>query len=460
MKKFLLGLVIAAAITGVVSADPAILGDRYTLSAVPTTSTEARYSAGIFGSYVDDFIGVNDYDPDVKNFFFLGGFPAVDGGPVDDTSVLTDSDAPSKLSIGFGKAIGASTLGVYFGGSLFSSSGTDNGLEDELRIETATTTWDSNIAVLFGSPSLGALRLDLLLHATDTSKTVDEKLQSSTGESTTTAISWGKAINENLKAHATLGIVWPDYTGTNLDEPEGTDKNETYTGGGFALTGGVSAGDLSADLTFQFGFADKTIVGSTESTTAGPFWTFIDLGYAKTIEASDTFAIGFKPNASIGLRIWDKDKTEPAYDAPAETTFEVLTGIDVGLRLKLKKSFTLYTGASLQIFDWYVWGVSGGDANAGGGGGSFTGLQFDHAKWGSTGSNLGFGLVYAPNGNLSVGAGLNALLDRFVTIDLQNMQVSTGNPCHSGTGDDHTVLSAAGNVFANMTFDLTVSYKL
>jgi hypothetical protein len=451
MKKIFFSLVIAMAVTGAVSAE--IIGDKYNLNAVPTTSTEARYSAGRFGSYIDDFIGVNDYDPAVKTFFFLGGFPAA--STVEDTA---DPANPYELSVGLGKSLGASTLGLYFGGSFFSASGTDDGIDGGATrpTGTATATWDSNIAVLFGTPSLGAFRLDLILNAEDTSSTYDGKLRTSEGQSTTTAVSWGKSLNENLVAHAALGIVWPNYSGIDLDELNGATKRESYTGGGLALTGGVAMGDLSADLTFQFGFAEKTVIGKDATTTNAPFWTFIDLGYSKTLEVSDQFSIGFKPNASIGLRIWDPNvKSTSDINAPTETTFEVLAGIDVGLRYKLKKSFTLYTGASLQIFDWYVWGVSGGDAKAGGGGWNFDGLAFDTTKWAGN-SNLGFGLVYAPNANLSVGAGLNTLLDKFVTIDLKNMQVKTNNPF--GDGTDNNFLSAAGNVFAGMTFDLTLSY--
>jgi hypothetical protein len=444
MKKIFLGLVIAIAITTAVSAQ-AIIGDMYNLSAVPTTSTEARYSAGRFSSDVDDFIGVNDYNPDIGTFFFLGGFP--DGNP------------GYELSAGLGKSLGASYLGFYFGGSLLSASGTDDGLDvGEARpTGTATAAWDSSIALLFGNASLGAFRLDLLLNAIDTSTTYDGKLRASTGESTTTALSWGKSLNENASAHATLGIVWPNYTGSNLDKLNGAKKTETYIGGGLALAGGFSAGDLSADLTLQFGFPDKTVVGSDESTIDAPFWTFADLGYGKTLNLSDQFSIGFKPKASIALRIWDpnvKPAQGDSIDTPAETTFEVLAGIDVGLKYKLKESWTLYTGASLQIFDWYAWGVSGGDAKAGGGGWNFDGLAFDTTKWANN-STLGFGLVYAPSANLSVGAGLNTVLDKFISIDLQNMQVSTNNPF----GDADNFLTAAGNVFAGMTFDLTLSYK-
>jgi hypothetical protein len=96
MKKIFCSLVIIMAITTAVSAQ--IIGDKYNLNAVPTISTEARYSAGRFGSYIDDFISVNDYDPAVKTFFFLGGFPA--------SSEVNNTDNPSyDLSVGLGKSL-------------------------------------------------------------------------------------------------------------------------------------------------------------------------------------------------------------------------------------------------------------------------------------------------------------------------------------------------------------------
>jgi hypothetical protein len=447
MKKIFCSLVIAMAITGVVSAQ--ITGDKFDLDAVPTTSTEARYSAGRFSSDVDNYIGVNDYDADIGTFVFLGGFPS-------DSTVDATADPGYELSLGVGKTLGASYLGLYFGGNLVNASGTDDGQEKATR--TATATWNTNIALLFGNASLGAFRLDLILNATDTSTTYDGKKASSTGGSTTTALSWGKSLNDNLAAHAAMGIVWPNTTGTNLDELNGATKNKSRTGGGMAVSGGVDMGDLSADLTLQFGFSDKTVVGDDKTTTKAPFWTFIDLAYGKNVDLTEKFSIGFKPNATIGLRIWNPDvKSDLAADtdAPAETTFEVLAGFDLGIKYKLKESFTLYTGASLQIFDWYVWGISGGDAKAGGGGWEFNGIEFDTTKWANQ-SNLGFGLVYAPNANLSVGAGLNTLLDKFIQIDLQKMQVTTNNPF----ADSSNFVTAIGSFFGGMTFDLTVSYKL
>ena len=82
-------------------------------NAVPTLSTEARFSAGLFTTDVDNFINPRFHNPQIGTFFFLGGFP----GESDDVS---ETERPGfVLSGGFGRTLADGLyLAVYYGGSL------------------------------------------------------------------------------------------------------------------------------------------------------------------------------------------------------------------------------------------------------------------------------------------------------------------------------------------------------
>jgi hypothetical protein len=462
MKKIIFCLVIALAITGAVSAQTTptgMRGDAITTSAVPTISTESRYSAGRFGSYIDDFIGVNDYNPGIGTFFFLGGYPQDSPNYVDATDVLYDNNY--ELSIGIGKSLKNNMyLGFYFGGNLFYASGTDNGKDDATKATTSSATWNSKIAILLGTPSLGGLRLDLILDATDTTITLNDKnVNGTVGGGTVTALSWGKNIKA-LSPHVTLAARWPDYSLNVI--PAGDIKR--YSNGAIVVSAGSGydlndTSSLSADITIQgnFGMSQKG-PSPNDASSKGPFWTWIDFSYSKDFVLNEKFAFGLSPYALIGLRVYDTTTKSGGteFKGPTETTFQLFAGIDVGAEYKLTRKYSLYTGLSLNLFDWVALGFSGGDPKTGGGAWKIDGFKFDTDKWAGQDS-LGFGLVYAPNSHLSVGAGLNAILDQFFIIDLARMQ-ARGGTLWSGLTSNSTATGAMGTFFTNLTIDLTVSY--
>jgi hypothetical protein len=462
MKRIVLCLVVALVITGAAAAQDAtpqgITGEKLNFSAVPTLSTEARYSAGRFGTDIDNFIGVNDYDPNIGTFFYLGGFPSDEA--VDDTDNLVDNN-DYVLSAGFAKTFKKFYAGLYYGGNLFFANGNDNGAEKPST--DATAVWNSNIALLIGTSSIGAFRLDLILDATDKSVSYDGKKTSGTGDGTVTALTWGKKINA-LSPHASLALRWPDYELSAA--ADGTQKTETTSNGVFVFKGGTGltldeTSSLSADLTIQSNFGTH-YKGVTTGSIGGPFWTFIDLGYGKEITLSDSFALGVHPFSTIGFRIYSpqlKGDLNPSNaEVPKETTFQWLIGLDLGAQYKATEKFTLYTGATLNVFDWVAWGVSGGDQKAGGGAWKIDGLYFDSDKWNNGSSHLAFGGVIAPSKQLSVGFGLTSLLDKLFYIDLARMEAGPGSFWGDVYGTQSEI-DGVGRFFNGLTFDLTVSYK-
>jgi hypothetical protein len=459
MKKMMLVLIVALLAAGTLLAQVppypgSIAGDKFPFDAVQTASTESRYTAGRFGSYVDDFVGVNDYNGEVKTFLFVGGFGA--GNTVNQTNIPNVA-----MSGGFATSLSSLYLGIYYGGDLIKGQGYDDGLSSNGTIYSEGL-WNNYIAILLGNLPFGALRLDMIMdNDTDTTTNYNGEKTGATGSGIMTALTWGMNSG-NLAPHISLGIQWPDYTFNKA----GNTTTKTYSNGSLGIKGGListldDTSSFSADAIIQFGFGQQSTQKDPDqkSTTNGDFLTFIDLGYSKTLAMGEKLALGVKPNLTLALKLDNPDvNNSPGtkVDAPMSTTFETKLGLDAGLQFKATQKFTLYTGASLNIFDWVAWGLSGGDPKKGGGSWQIRGLEFSPESLGtySNRSNLGFGLVYAPDEHLSIGCGLNALLDKLFVVDLQNMQVRAGTFWSSVSQN-----SFLGDLWStNTTIDLTVSY--
>jgi hypothetical protein len=459
MKKMMLVLTAALLATGTLLAQAqppypgSITGDKFSFDAVRTASTESRYTAGRFSSYVDDFIGVNDYNGGVRTFLFLGGFGS--GNRVNQT------DIPNvALSGGFATSIKSLYLGIYYGGDLIKGQGYDDGLSSNGTIYSEGI-WNNYISILLGNLPFGALRLDMIMdNDTDTTRNFNGEKTAATGNGIMTALTWGINVGK-LSPHISLGIQWPEYTFEKI----GDMSTEAYSGASLGIKGGAGytlndTSSLSADAIIQFGFGEQTTVKSPDlkTTTNGDFSAFIDLGYSKTLALGEKLALGVKPNLTIALKLDNPDVTNSPgakIDVPMASTVETKIGLDAGFQFKATRKFTLYTGASLNIFDWVAWGLSGGDPSRGGGSWQIRGLEFAPESLAASGgnSNLGFGLVYAPDTHLSIGCGINALLDKLFVVDFQNMEVRAGT-FWSSMGMDHFL----GNLLDGATIDLTVSY--
>jgi hypothetical protein len=442
-------------------------------NAVPTLSTEARYSAGVFGSYVDDFIDVNGYDPKTGAFFFLGGFPAEDY--VEKTDYLatsTGGDPDYALSAGFAKGFDRFYLGTYFGGTLVSAKGEGN---KDAKTTNSEAAWDAKLAVLFGAETIGGIRLDLILDGiTDKKSTYDGETISpngteTTGQGASLAVSWGKNLaigDKELPVHAMLGFKFPDYT--LQTDAQGDSKTETFTDARLLISGGASYGlnDISTLVgnLYVGGDFGKTTTGEQKATTKGDFGFKLEAALANAISPAAGLEIGFKPNLAIGVWGSDPDVSGDAdVDADATTSFELAAGIDAGLKAQLPgtfNKFTLITGASLKLFDWQTTGTSGGDSGSEGQSAwTVEGVSWDKDSL-TEGGALGIGTVLAPNDNLSIGFGLSTLLNNLIKVNIVEMKVEPGEFFTEGqpgiTGGE---TGPFGKLFNDVTFDLTVSYK-
>ncbi|MDR3148077.1 MAG: hypothetical protein LBU00_06875 [Treponema sp.] len=440
-------------------------------NAVRTLSTQARYTQGLFTSDVDDYIDVNAYDPAIGTFFFLGASPV-------GNNVITTNPI-NGLSFGFARSFSNFYLGLYFGGQLVGARGqSDSGngtlqAGSDKKASWATSNWDISLAILYGSEALGGIRLDLTLIGTDTISTFDGKTigngntNASYGNRYTTgglgaiiAGSWGKDLNDTLAAHATLGFRFPDYVlYSNPSAPSGTlSKRTTYSNAMWIINSGIAydlneVSTLEADLSLggDFGSVTTPDVGS-KTTEPGSFGLVVDAALVNIFTPVAGLELGLKPYAGLGFVA---DPGEVLADAGR---FEFALGVDAGLKAQLPgklNKLSVVTGAGLNIFDWRT--ISNSDTPSPSKEGSafwIGGIGWKDETLGPSGQ-LGIGLVLDPSPNLSIGFGINALLDGLFIVDLTTMRVTPGSFFAGGTPGGFLT----GLFDSSVSIDLTVSYK-
>jgi hypothetical protein len=119
-------------------------------------------------------------------------------------------------------------------------------------------------------------------------------------------------------------------------------------------------------------------------------------------------------------------------------------GVDAGLKARLPgrfNKFSVITGVGINIFDWETSTIFSDPRRSNW---TVNGIRWNEDTFTAKGT-LGLGMVFVPINNLSVGFGLNVLVDSIVEFDLVQMQVRSGDFFTDFNGP--------------LVFDLTVSYK-
>jgi hypothetical protein len=478
MKRFLTLLAIASIVSGAVWAQmddweygkPKSPFD-WNFNAVGTISTEARYSAGLFGSDVDDYIDVRWHDPEIGNFVFLGGYPD-NGESVNVTDVLTP--APLTISFGYGKTLGSNYLGIYYGGHLADASGI-GWEEDKKSGSSSTATWNNRMAVLFGIANMG-LRLDVILDSARMDAqifdgaiadidTLGEDEDNPYG-SGSVALSWGMSFGA-LSPYATVGYKFPNQLVMTNAGDKKADKTATYsTGAQLGVEGGINyefneTSSLDASLGFGLIFPDsfsgdtKDVLGEDPYNVGGGWGLDLNASFTKAIvmgnESIGTTTIKISPNLGVTFVNESFTSTQKGDDEelPALNMFTLSPGIDLGIQYQYQK-IALYSGVGLTCLTWSLYGFSGGKEENKDTAWEFTGIEWNDEKFTQAGARLGLGMTFSPVENLVFGAGISAFLSNFFGFDLKKMQFTPGTLPSTGS---HT------NVLGNVTLDLTVSYK-
>ena len=497
-----------------ISVDPGVPGGPdgvfHNFNAVPTLSTEARYSAGRFTTDVDTFLDPRFHNPEIGTFFFLGGFPAA--GNVENTNVLTpDHYAPNNrfaLSFGFGHNFNAFYLGVYYGGSFVNARGARDrwendqgpgGVEDARAREAV---WQNNIAVLVGLLNMG-FRLDFIQDGNVSNRnSVDGELgpggeisgmpPSGTPGRTvehapSMALTWGMRMGR-LAPFAQIGFqfrdqeIWRGYYerrgwyeqgGSMHYGTLGYDEVEyrLRTGGAFGMSAGArfelnDTARVGGSLRFGSRFADSdqfTWGSDSDSVTAagGQWGLGLNAYYMQNIDAG-LVAVGFRPRMDMAFARQTRSSSI-VEDHAALSPYNLFTlglGVDLGIRIRPTQRFAFFTGAGLNFFEWNIVGHSDNDIySRRSSAWTFEGISWDQSRTTATG-HLGFGMTFTPVENVVIGFGLNTILDQFFRIDLYQMQVDTGGDDSWWRADRNNFVAQFGYIFSDITLDLTVSVRL
>jgi len=520
IKRVVLLLATVAMAGGMVWAQPTP-GDApdvfHNFNAVPTLSTEARYSAGRFRTDVDNFIDTRFHNPEIGTFLFLGGFPSM--GRVDITDVLTPGTPADAytLSFGFGHSFNLFYLGVYYGGSLVNARGGSlRDLDENVdwdRFGLTEAEWRNNLAVLVGILNMG-IRLDLIVHSETTRRTIDGSLgpggvhgptpPTGPGEEGWTveaapsiALSWGMRMGP-LAPHAQIGVnfrdttVWRWYVAREEYVPAippltGTDQivvryermdYRVQTGGNFRLAAGASF-DLNEEArvggTLRFGSmfasrdrfrwdADGDLGGTDSVRGAGGAWGLgFEAYYAQTIDAG-LVGFGFRPRLDAQFVSVSNNNSlmDSQHRLAPHNFFTLGLGVDAGLRVRPTQRLAFFTGVGLSVFEWNT--ASRGSSSTERDAVSqwtFRGISWEPDRTTYTG-HLGFGMTLTPVQNVVIGFGLNTIIDRFVRIDLYRMRIDTGgaDSWWSDAGDASNSVGALAGIFSDITLDFTVSIRL
>jgi hypothetical protein len=437
-------------------------------SAVGTSSTEARYSAGRYDSDVDTFIDVNDHNPAIGTFFFLGGYPADGDANVDDTNHLTSTrdDFPYEISFGIGKTLSFGYLGIYYAGSFVEASGSR--LTKDPVTKNSTARWNNNLAILLGIANMG-FRFDLT-EAMEEDNTTDISVTS--GKKTETkrfthgpgiALSWGLKT-DNLLPGLQIGFKFPDTDVTTNDAGKTGTEAE---GGIFSLKGWTwialtETGSMWTSVQFAALLpnaisGDKDVTGVDPYTVGGSWGLDFYIHYQQEV---DLGKLGLKVKPKLGLNFVSVSHNSTMKDSKKQHSDDYLdlsVGLDVGLKYQHNEKFAFYTGASLDFFDWSIVSHAGGDkdytddTNAW----DFTGIKWTGSQF--TGKpGLGLGMTFTPAPGIVIGTGLNTFLDKILVIDLEKMQIKSGD---FWDGNQNNIGSWFGSLFQGLEFDLTVSVK-
>ena len=435
-----------------------------TFYAIQTQSTNARYSVGMFTSDVDGIMDINYYKPKIGTFIFLGGYPA--NNSVDDTYPVTPEHA---LSFGLGKTLGRFYLGVQYSGSLARAGGSDS---------QTSAQWANNFAVLFGTPEAGAFRFDMKLNTDSRTTTKEGSTEAKRALAPPSfALTWGTRQFFGTEPYITFGMQFPEkYTYSDVSSKPY--KEAAYASGYlFGFNAGVNrdVGERSAiwgELAFKklfkgsfegdkdavpagfFGTNTMTGSGDTFSLAAGGAYGLSFRAAIKSVWEFGKFTLGFKPSAAIGFTIDDTGivNGDPGVNQYiSDTLFELVTQLSLGVKFQASEKIYLFSGISLQVFDWrtrkrsaaYIGESSRSSENDW----LFNGFEWSSWHWASqNGVNaLGYGMTITPIKNLVIGFGLNTILDKFFFFNLEAIRIEGG-----------TIFDGE---FGKLQFDLTISYK-
>jgi hypothetical protein len=342
-------------------------------SALRSTTAQSSASAGRFGADIDNYMGTRSWSGITfdRHFFFLGG----------------RYQGTVTPSIGYAVRFGEYYLGLYFRGTVVQGDNTHHNGTWDSEWDTdgngsSGFTLDDTAAVLFGVPGIGGFRFDWI--ASDASgaanprferfkgvtrsyngQTVDYAQGTSSG-SMAFLLSYGGLFIGNLKADATVGYATSESVnvtggqiGPHIFKFNQTQNSKIYLklGLGYNLNDTSSVdGDYSLILMPGRQWEQTIGYAGTSLKAEGNFQHIINLNYSKTFNFDDKISMKLKPNLNFDI-LSEKDiyETESGkVDNGRQTTVKIIPSIAVGLQYKAAPKLSLYTGTTIQLFDYAI----------------------------------------------------------------------------------------------------------
>ena len=410
------------------------------LNAVPALSTEARYSAGIFGSLGDDFIDPRFHDTEIDTFIFVGG---------NFSTNRSNSSGSNEVNFGFARNFGPFYLAAYYGGTLVEAGSAFNDIYLPGNLPAyswSESKWNSNLAVLLGIAGMG-FRIDAKAQSEIEKAGFDEsgidsvfketKTESSLVGGPSVAVSWGAgfgSLSPWFRAgyrFSDLYVLQREATEFRYEEKFTGDSKLEVSGGADYSLGETSS--VGGELRFGKTFPDREVyTGVTpidDNPPRDPEFPFSNRrfgmmgfgagAYYKQTFESGNVAFGFQPklNAALTMKSNDWIGGSFTWTQPGDRWFTLDGSVNLGASIRRSEKLVFYTGVEVKLFDWTTWTQTGGDEMnpARNSSSNFEGIKVD---------NLQIGLTYALLENVDVGLGVSDILNsgffiqRIPTIDL------------------------------------------
>jgi hypothetical protein len=351
-----------------------------------------------------------------KHFFFLGG----------------RYQSMVIPALGYATRFGDYYLGLYFKGTIVQGANThrngswDSEWDKDGNGERAFTLND-NAAVLFALPNIGGFRFDWI--ATDSTGTSGPSFRTFKGKNKTFngqtvdyaegdtsgsmsfLLSYGNVFLKNIKVDATFGFATPDrenvtggQVGASVFKFTRSANSKVYLklGGGFNLYD-TSSVDGVYSLIIMPGENWEQTLGSakTSKDAEGNFQHIINLSYSKTFTLDEKIALKIKPNINLDiLAEQDVYQTESGkVDNGSQTTLTVIPTIAGGLQYKAAERLTLYTGATVTLFNLAARSVEEGK-DGGTYTTSYTGSASDFIEGSESGFDIGASFALSRSASL------------------------------------------------------------
>jgi hypothetical protein len=434
---------------------------RVQLGVLPLLSTEGVNTRGLITGYADSFVDPRFHDPNMEGtFLFVSGEGLFGGDPTGHGDIF-EQDDPARVHLGFARNFGDFYLGVYFGGSLVNAAG---GRDDDMSTFPATdrdvltgrmTAWDTHLAVLLGTAGMG-FRLDFGLTGNPTINglpafNLSMADEDNLGHGTSTrmvqatpslALTWGANMGQ-LLPWARVGFRFANNLTSEATNAAGVTETVLRWDSALEVAGGARfllsdttavGGELwfnrvaqpniqrtepgQADTEWVGSIVIPAIPGHDSSDLSGWMGFGLMAYYLQTVEVgSTTFA--FSPNVSAGM-VTSLDSfshtTTPAA-TPAEweeigySLLTVATGVDLGTRWQATQRMALFTGMSVQLFDWTRWAETGTNTSVYG---RTDNPEAGESVWAFRGiqvSDFNIGMTFTAAEAIVFGLGLNSFVN-------------------------------------------------